>query len=166
MPVKRVILTDDLLTRICDFVRAGGYPRVAAEAAGVPGELYDQWEAKGTKGGKGVAKYRKMVTLIRQAQAQARLKAEIDCRSNDPKFWLRSGPGKETTTAPGWSQAPKPAVVVDQRQVNLLASPEWNSLWALILQTLSAFPDARAALATALASQPLVIDHKTDVTSG
>lgn len=156
----KVKLTPEITDLILGFIRAGGYPHVAAEAAGVPSEVFDRWMSAGERGGRGNSKYRKLVTAIRQAQAQARLKAEIDCRQNDPKFWLRSGPGKETPSAPGWSMPTKPVVVNDQRTVNLLASPEWNSLWALILQALAGFPEARQALVSALQQQPTVIEHK------
>jgi len=45
-------------------------------------------------------------------------------------------------------------LVLDQRQqINILATPEWNGLWARILEALAAFPEARLALAQALRGQ-------------
>jgi len=32
----------------------------------------------------------------------------------------------------------------------MLASPEWNALWCLILKSLASFPDARKALVDAM----------------
>jgi hypothetical protein len=150
-------LTPEVEALILAGIRAGGYPHVAAEAAGIPEPLFNQWMHMGSRGGRGTARYKNLILAIRQAQAQARLKAEIDARQADPKFWLRSGPGKETPTSPGWSMPTKPILVQDNRTVNLLASPEWNSLWAMILHTLAQYPDARAALAHALQEQAIAL---------
>jgi hypothetical protein len=94
------------------------------------------------------------VDQVRQAKAQARILAEIEVRVNDPRFWLTRGPGREQPGSPGWSKETKPVVIQDNRSLNLLASPEWNSLWATILQALASFPEARAALAQALDHSP------------
>ena len=40
-------LTPELQGRIVAFVRAGGYPHVAAEAAGVPRHVFERWLKRG-----------------------------------------------------------------------------------------------------------------------
>jgi hypothetical protein len=45
---------------------------------------------------------------VREAIATARLAAEMQALKDDPLFWLKYGPGKETADVPGWSNAVKP----------------------------------------------------------
>jgi hypothetical protein len=85
-----------------------------------------------------------------QAAAQARLLAETKLFEKDPKTWLKSGPGKESRGNPGWSKEVAPAPPAGGRPGNVLASPQWQALWARILAALADFPEARAALAQAL----------------
>lgn len=130
-------------------IRQGGYPHVAAQAAGVEPHLFDDWMHWGTARGSKNKPYREFRSKVLQAQAQARLKAEHAIFSTRPDKWLLLGPGKERTGSPGWSAQAKP-VLTSQTQINLLASPEWNGLWSTILGTLSEFPEARAALVEAV----------------
>src|SRR5207244_4277507 len=84
-----------------------GFPHVAAEAAGVPKEVFDNWlkkaEKRGTK-----APYCAFGDAVRTAVAQARLAAEMKAFQDDPIAWLKSGPGKERPGAPGWTTTIKP----------------------------------------------------------
>src|SRR5262245_25232287 len=95
------------------------------------------------------AKSENLWRLVRQAQA--RVKAEIAVPAADPKIWLRSDPGKEREGDPGWS-APVKAALQSSGNAAMLASPEWNALWCLILKSLASFPDARKALVDAMQS--------------
>jgi hypothetical protein len=44
---------------------------------------------------------------VQEAKAQARLKAEVEARAKDPRFWLKNGPGKDPVDAPGWGPIPR-----------------------------------------------------------
>jgi hypothetical protein len=66
------------------------------------------------------------------------------------------GPGQEGQGLPGWSAPLKPVINQDNRQVNVLLSPELMGVFAAILQILAPFPEARAAVAEALAGMKKV----------
>jgi hypothetical protein len=149
MARRRFSLTPEVQNSILAYIREGGFPHIAAEAAGVPAEVFHDWIKKGQQR-RAREPYRSFATQVRQAIAQIRLLTEIDVRKDDPRFWLLKGPGRETPNNPGWTRETKPLIVQDNRTVNLLASPQWNSLWAIILQALAEFPEARLALAQAL----------------
>ncbi len=106
MPKKRPSLTPAVEKVIVAYVRAGGYPHVAAEAAGIPREVFDDWLRKGEAGRP--LKYKQFVEALHQAEAQARLNAEVAALKDKPMDWLRAGPGKETAAKPGWSALAKP----------------------------------------------------------
>jgi hypothetical protein len=76
--------------------------------------------------------------------------AELAVFADRPRDWLKFGPGKEQPHSPGWASAMKP-IIAQLNNVNVLASPEWNALWSVILATIAPYPEARAALADALA---------------
>ena len=52
MTTKRPLLTPAVEKIILAYVRAGGFPHVAAEAAGVPRDLFDEWMRKGEATGR------------------------------------------------------------------------------------------------------------------
>lgn len=83
------------------FRHLPAYPHVAAEAAGVPRHVLQRWLDLSTKRRDVHRPYRNFADQLRQAQAQARVKAEIAVLDADPKIWLRSGPGKEREGDPG-----------------------------------------------------------------
>jgi hypothetical protein len=130
-------------------IRAGGFVDVAAEAYGLPVELFRDWLRRGRLKNAS-SKYRWFAAAVRQAAAQARLKAEIDVFQSDPRFWLRHGPGRESTKSPGWTTPTKPIYEPDNRLADMLASPEWHALYTCLLRALSPYPEARAAAAVAL----------------
>ncbi|MGL4550087.1 MAG: hypothetical protein ACRC33_02775 [Gemmataceae bacterium] len=136
---------------VCAAVRGGAYPHVAAAACGVDPGVFDTWLGHDGRGGKYGARLKRFQRAVAKAAAFARMKAEHAVFADDPKTWLRSGPGRETGGAAGWSGLVKP-VLQSAAVVNVLASPEWNSLWATMLATLGQFPEARAALLEALAA--------------
>lgn len=135
------------------YIRAGGYPHVAAEAAGLPRSVFETWLRRGA-GPRAPADLRAFRDAVRQAQAQARLGAEIAVFKGRPLDWLRAGPGRETPRSPGWTSNVKPAASAGERGHPLLGAP-MQRLIAHLLRLLGPFPEARAALATAL-------DHPAD----
>jgi hypothetical protein len=155
---RAITLTAELQTQICAFVRAGGYPHVAAEAAGVPRAVFEDWMHRGATTTTGARKFRHFRAAVLQALAQARLAAEIKAFQDEPLAWLKSGPGKETAdNRPGWSSAVKPVINETNQTINLLLAPEMQGVFAALLQVLSPFPEARAAVAQALAGQKQTI---------
>jgi len=139
-------LTPELQGRIASFVRAGGYPHVAAEAAGVSGRTLRNWLRRGSRAG-AKQPYRGFADEVRQAAAQARLRAEIGIIEKRPLDWLKCGPGKETPRRPGWSAAPKAQTASRSRDGNPLADPRFRRVCKNLLDALTPFPEARAALA-------------------
>lgn len=146
---EAIRLTPELHQQIVDNVALGAYPHVAAAAAGVDPEHFHAWMERGRtpkyKNQK-ANRYKLFVRAVEKAQAMVRMQAESDVLKKDPLQWLRSGPGKETSGAAGWSLPAKPQEKGPALQVNLLGHP----IVALILEKLSPYPEARAAAAEAL----------------
>lgn len=160
-------LTPDVEKEILAFVRAGGFPHIAAEAAGIPNHVFQGWLSAGSPSNKGKSKFKLFVKKLEQAMAQARLKAEIDVYNDDPKAWLRSGPGKEKLDSPGWTGIVKPILQPANQTINYFASPEFMHLLLRLRQILAPHPEALKALSEALSSQtpsptpqlPVIIDQ-------
>lgn len=104
-PPGSVSLTAEIERLIVDFTRAGAFAHVAAQAAGISPRTLSEWMARG----RGehptrpcTPKLKAFVRKVEQAQAEARLAAEIEVYRNHPKHWLRyvarSRPDSE-----GWS---------------------------------------------------------------
>jgi hypothetical protein len=147
-------LTSKIQQEICQFIQAGGFPHVAASAAGIPASEFEKWMQLGdvTKKLHHRKPYIAFRLAVLQAQAQARLAAEIQAHQDSPLVWLKQGPGKETPTSTGWTVPVKPTAITHQ-QINLLLSPEMQGIFLALLQILAPFPEARAAVAKALYSQ-------------
>jgi hypothetical protein len=143
-------LTPDVQQAITAYIRAGGFPHVAAEAAGIPRAVFERWLEQG-KRPKAKPLYRMLHLAVLQARAQARLAAEMAALKDDPLAWLKSGPGRETAEGRGWTVPVKPVVTQDNRTVNVLLEPQLMGLFAAVLQVLAPFPEARKAVAEALA---------------
>jgi hypothetical protein len=142
-------LTPAVEAKILGYIRAGGFAHVAAEVAGVPQETFAAWLERGSRPG-AREPYRSFVPRVREALAQARLRAEIAVMDKTPLHWLRYGPGRETTDAPGWTGTVKPMAAAPERDENVLTAPDWAEAWELLLAALEAFPEARAAVAEKL----------------
>jgi hypothetical protein len=104
-PPGSVGLTAETARRIVELTRAGAYPWVAAEIAGVNPRTFREWMARGegthpTR--PGTPKLRRFYREVTQAHAEVRASAEIRVLQEDPKHWLsrvaRSRPDRE-----GWS---------------------------------------------------------------
>lgn len=61
-------LTPEVHKRIVDMVRAGNYPEVAAQAAGIPPRTYYDWMARGDEGRE---PYSQFSQGVKEAQAAA-----------------------------------------------------------------------------------------------
>lgn len=141
-------LTPEIQQHIVAFLRAGGFPEVAAEAAGVPRAVFESWLSRGEAEG-ARPPYRGFAIAVRQAMAQARLGAEVEARNARPLDWLRSGPGRDQPRRPGWS-GPAKAGSSGEAGPPTLRHPEIQALLATILEALEPFPEARAAVVRAL----------------
>ena len=138
-----------LADRVLSYIRSGGYPLVAAEAAGVPGEVFLQWLDWGEKK-KAREPYRSFARAVRQAAAQGRLVAELAVHEKDPKYWLTHGPGKETGHNPGWTGEVKPSGTQETAGQAGTTDVQWQTLYGLLMHALAEYPEARLAVAQAL----------------
>jgi len=95
-------LTPEVHRTIVEYIRAGAYDHVAAQAAGIAPSTFRRWLERGAPGR---PPYRAFAADVAQARAQARVAAEIEVRRDHPLSWLRYGPGRERPGAPGWTQS-------------------------------------------------------------
>jgi hypothetical protein len=146
---SRYRLTPEVESAILSYIRSGGYPWVAAEGAGIPRQVFAQWLRRGAKP-RSRALYRSFYIRVIQARAQGRLAAEIETRKKDPRYWLTHGPGRETSGAPGWTNPPKPRALEKKKDEKVWASERFLQLMGPVLAALTAFPEARAAIAQEL----------------
>jgi hypothetical protein len=142
-----------LCQQICAYIRAGGYAPVAAEAAGLPRRLFAKWLARGLKR-RARGAYRDFAQAIRQAEAQARLGAEMAAYKKDALNWLKSGPGRETPRWPGWSMPVRARPAAGRSAANPPLHPAAARVLAALLRALTPFPEARAAAAAVLSGPP------------
>lgn len=146
---RRIKLTPDVEGQILSFIRVGGYPHVAAQAAGIPEWMWNEWIALGEK--KGAREpYKSFVLKVNQAKAQARLNAEVAALEADPRFWLKNGPGKETPESPGWAAMVRPMLTQNNQTINLFSSPDFIQFMATLRAVLAPYPEALMALSKAL----------------
>ena len=142
------IITPDIARSIAAAIRAGVFPHVASEAAGVSRELFDEAMHLGTQSG-AHPEAQAFAALIRQAIAQARMKAEMLMLAQDAGFWLKHGPGKGSESNPGWTNPVRPSQE-EERDGSLAASAEVLDLGAKILEALEPFEEARLAVVKVL----------------
>lgn len=161
-PPYRAARANELL----DYLQAGAYPHIAAEAAGISQATLEAWLHAGHRA-RAKKVFRDFTARYEAACAMARLVAEIAVHDTDPKYWLKFGPGKDRPGRPGWSREVKPFIEdKSSTTVNILANPLINDLLTVILQALAPYPDARVAAAEAINSlavahrpQPKNIEH-------
>ena len=84
---------------------------------------------------------------MREAAAQARLRAEVAVFDKRPLDWLKCGPGKEAPRRPGWSAAPKAQPATPRDAGDVLALRAVQELFAELLKCLEAQPALRAKAA-------------------
>jgi len=134
-------LTLALGQQIVAGIRAGGYPHVAAAAWGVRPEVFQRWLARGQQ--KHARRdFAWLAAQVRQAHAQARLRAEITLFENHPRTWLESGPGRDRPGEPGWSR-PVNASALQVEQANMFLHPDILQVFEAVADALAPFPDAR-----------------------
>jgi hypothetical protein len=141
-------LTSEIEQKIVNFIRAGGFPWVAAEAAGIPRKIFHSWLRLG-KRRRAKKLYRRFYQSVIEARAHARLTAELETRKNDPRFWLRHGPGREKPGAPGWTNPIKPIQLRKASQEERFMSPEFMRFLSRLMEILGPYPEPRAAVAKA-----------------
>jgi len=119
-------------SKICQFIRAGAYDYVAAEASGISRQTFFGWMRRGrAEGDRPSAPIDvKFVSAVREAQAEARASAEATVRKMDPKWWL-SRMHRDKPDAPGWSDNPElpQAAGQDLERLTILGL---RTLWAAI----------------------------------
>ncbi|VTR96784.1 hypothetical protein [Tuwongella immobilis] len=152
---RTIRLTDEMIRQIAAYIRKGGFPVMAAEAAGVPRDRFEAWLARAQqpRPPKLIAK---LLSEIRQAIAQARIFAELHVFQDDPKTWLKSGPGRDLPDLPGWTTTAPPQER-PTATVNRLRDPTWNEFWGALLAALGPYPEARAKVAETLAQFPVEV---------
>jgi hypothetical protein len=152
MTRPRYRLTPALEAQILAYIRGGGFPIVAAEAAGLPRRVFARWLRRGQRAD-APPEYRRFARAVMEAQAQARLHAELTTMSDKPLDWLKAGPGKDSADNPGWANPGKPHAAsaggVDREQILV----EVFKLLGEGAEQLAAYSDARVALVDWLAHQ-------------
>lgn len=138
---KLIELTPELESRILASIRAGGYATVAAQAWGVSEATLERWLLRGRR--KNAREpYRTFARNVDQALGQARLRAEMEAFKDDPRTWLKHGPGRELPGKPGWSGPVKSAGNSDNRTEALFANEELLQLLSLLRKILAKYPEA------------------------
>src|SRR5581483_9885206 len=94
--------------------------------------------------------FRDLAERIRHAYGHARCMSEVALRNKDPKAWLLNGPGKHSDSLPGWTMPIKGQAKPERPAANALLEPQMLALLRSLLDVLTPFPEARAALAGAL----------------
>jgi hypothetical protein len=150
--MARFRLTPSLVERICSYIRVGAYPAEAAEAAGVPKEIFQCWMRRSGRRRRGPLAL--LGPAVYEAMATARIYAETSVFRGDPLAWLKHGPGKEGTDRPGWSALVRAHAAQEGQAADDLLNPMFQEHFATILQALAPFPEARVAVAAALADPP------------
>jgi len=140
------LLTPERHKAIVAAIRAGAYDWVAAEANCIDRETFKAWMRRGER--ERVEPYLSFSADVRAARAQARTTAEIEVRRDQPFNWLRFGPGRERDEAPGWTESKQ---VTHRGSVDVIHSTEWTRIAGTIEKALEPFPEARLAVAKALA---------------
>jgi hypothetical protein len=148
MPPSHFRLTPAVEQTIVAYIRGGGFPNVAAEAAGIPAAVFARWMRRGERR-RAPEQFRAFALAVRQAVAQARLGAEVAVRDDKPLDWLRSGPGKETTNRIGWTGPVRPRPT-PAAGTSALLDGTVQSLITDVLRILEPHPEVRAEVAGAL----------------
>src|SRR5262245_4893508 len=144
----RFVLTGEVKQMICGLNRAGAFTESAAEAAGIPCEVFHRWLRFG-QSKRPNPLYRNFLLAVRQSQGYARVTAEHQAHDDRPVDWLRNGPGKETARMPGWTSPIRPATPTKRK--GGLSARRAQELITILLEALTPFPEARIAVAEALA---------------
>jgi hypothetical protein len=152
MARSRYRLTPALQAQIVAFIRSGGFAHVAAEAAGLPRQMFERWLRRGQKAD-APPNYRAFALAVMEAQAQARLHAELTTLNEKPLDWLKAGPGQDRADNPGWANPGKQRTAstpgLDREQILV----EVFALVGEAAELLAVHPEAGAVLADWLAKR-------------
>jgi hypothetical protein len=148
----RFHITEAVVAQITARVQGGAFPHVAAEAAGIPAEVFQGWMERGSRP-EARDPFRALAERVRFAHGHARCMAEVALRKGEPKAWLLNGPGKNSDVLPGWSNPVKGQPLPDREALNALLDARVQALLAALLAALEPHPEARAAVAVALAEK-------------
>jgi hypothetical protein len=132
------------------YIRQGGFPVVAADAAGIPGPIFLSWLRRGEERG-AREPLRGFARAVRQAIAQARLLSELAICKKDPKFWLSHGPGRETLDNAGWTTLVRPRVRQETGEDPIETA---RALCTWVMEALTPFPEARLKVAELIVAKP------------
>ena len=107
---------------IATYIRAGAFPSIAAEAAGISVRTFHEWMARGEDRHPSRAstpKLRAFAKAVRRAHAEARVAAEIRVYNQRPAHWLtyaaRTKPDRD-----GWTKPPEGAEEEDAPKARTL----------------------------------------------
>jgi hypothetical protein len=146
---KSLKFKPEVVPSILAAIRAGGYPHVAAAAFGITKRVFDAWMNLG-EGDRPKAPYKTFALQVRQAEAQARLRAEMGVMDEDPRFWLKNGPGRESEDTKGWAAMVRPILTGPTQNINLFGSPDFLKFLSTMRTILAPHPELLAQLAAAL----------------
>lgn len=150
-------LKNQFTAEVCQLVLAnieqGCFPEAAASAAGVSRKALMEWLNDPRP------KYRTFQLAYEEAVGKARSHAEKAVFKDDPKFWLRYGPGRERYNTsgelvPGWGESVHKPVEAPQSStvVNVIAHPAFQAIQKVLADVLANDPEKRAQIAQKLAA--------------
>ena len=105
-PRGSVSLTPQIEQTIVSYVRAGAFPHVAAQAAGISPRTFHDWMARGEdrhSSRSSTPKLRAFARAVRTAQAEARIAAEVRVYREKPAQWLKYA-ARSTPDLEGWTE--------------------------------------------------------------
>lgn len=135
--------TAEIEALIVGYIHQGAYPYVAAEAAGIPRKVFERWMRRGANTGD--QPYRDFWVRVQRVAAAVRIRQECYAFKNDPKLWLRYGPGRDAPARPGWSN-PLKRRPRKKKAAALDRAVRQHPIWVWVLEALTPFPDAREAV--------------------
>ncbi len=144
---------------IVNLIGHGSFPHIAAEAAGVPRPVFEEWMEAGRKQQHG--RRHDFCREVSQSIAQIRAVVEIEVKKEDPKFWLRFGPGKQGGAILGWGPPTKRRRGKSPSKNDW--QPEFFALLGEIVQRLQDMPEARQVILDLLQRSH---DHESSSTRG
>ena len=107
-PPGSVSLTAEIEQTIVAYVRAGAFPHVAAQAAGISPRTFQDWMARGEDrhpSRPSTPKLRAFARAVQRAHAEARIGAEVRVYRERPAQWLKYA-ARSTSDLEGWTDGP------------------------------------------------------------
>jgi transposase-like protein len=133
-------LNRGLQEQIVAAIRAGAFPHVAAQAFGVSRQTFEKWRRLG-RSNEGDTEFVSFASAVSEAIAQARLRAEMDVFTEQPRIWLQHGPGRDANECAGWTVAIKP-ITRSRTERNPLMNREMATIAGQLFEALAPFPEA------------------------